>query len=263
MNPRCRDGPRRPRRRAPPWPRETARARDRSGQDRGARRCVFSTERQAQLLQAAAGAPQKKRNAARLDLARFYLGRELFPEAKAVLDVAVAEDRPGTEDSSGLMLRAVAKVMMDRSAEALTDLSDPTLGHLRDAALWRALAYARQGKWVEARENFKSAEAAITTLPIELQRAVLKEQLRAAIEVRDFAEAAQALAELETIGVPYELQPGVAVLSGQLAEGLGRISDALTAYRSAAASHDRPAAAQGRLREILLRYSLKNLARAD
>ena len=56
------------------------------------RRAPFN-ERQAPVLQAAAGAPEGKRNAARLELARFYLGRELFPEAKAVLDVAVAEDR--------------------------------------------------------------------------------------------------------------------------------------------------------------------------
>ena len=43
---------------------------------------------------AAGGAGGPSATAARLDLARFYLGRELFPEAKAVLDVAVAEDRP-------------------------------------------------------------------------------------------------------------------------------------------------------------------------
>src|SRR5262249_6650426 len=55
----------------------------------------------------------------------------------------------------------------------------------------------------------------------------------------------------------------VAVLSGRLAEGLGRVSDALAAYRSAADSRDRPAAAQGRLRDIMLRYSLKNLGRTD
>ena len=56
------------------------------------------------------------------------------------------------------------------------------------------------------------------------------------------------------IGVPRELEPTMAVLTGRLAEGLGRIEDALRAYRAAADSWDRPAAAQGRLREILLQY---------
>jgi hypothetical protein len=229
----------------------------------GADRRAQFTERQTQLLQAAAGAPEGKRTAARLDLARFYLGRELFPEAKAVLEVAVAEDRAGAEDPSGLVLRAVAKVMMDRGADALADLSAPALGNHKDAALWRALAYARQGKWSEAREGFRAAEATIPALPIELQRAVVTEQLRAAVEVRDFAEAAQALNELQTIGIPHELQPATAVLSGRLAEGLGRIGDALASYRAAAESEDRQSAAQGRLREILLQYALKRIDRAQ
>src|SRR5499426_439105 len=229
----------------------------------GADRRAQFTERQRQLMQAAAGAPEAKRQAARLDLARFYLGRELFPEAKAVLDVSTTEDRPTAEQPSGLMLRAVAKIMMDRSGEALKDLTNPIISNLKDATLWRAFALARQGRWSEAREGFKNSEQTITTLPIELQRAALKEQLRAAIEVRDFGDAAQALNELETLGIPREQQPAVAVLSGRLAENLGRISDALASYRSAAASPDLPSAAQGRLREILLRYSLKSLSRND
>jgi len=229
----------------------------------GADRRAQFTERQRQLVQAAAGAPEGKRTAARLDLARFYLGRELFPEAKAVLDVSTTEDRPTAEQPSGLMLRAVAKIMMDRSAEALKDLANPIVSNLKDATLWRAFALARQGKWTEAREGFKTSEQTITTLPIELQRAALKEQLRAAIEVRDFGDAAQALSELETLGIPRELQPAVAVLSGRLAENLGRISDALASYRSAAVSPDLPSAAQGRLRDILLRYTLKTLSRND
>ena len=226
------------------------------------RRAPFN-ERRTELLQAAAGVPEGQRKPARLELARFYLGRELFPEAKAVLDVAVAEDRASTEDPSGLMLRAVAKLMMDRNAEALADLSSPAIGNQKDAVLWRALALARQGRWVEAREGFKSAEASIPMLPIELQRIILIEQLRAAVEVRDYADAVQAINELDTIGVPRELTPTVAVLAGRLAEATGRISDALKAYGTAATSADGPAAAQGRMRDVALRYSLKRLERAQ
>jgi hypothetical protein len=217
--------------------------------------------RQAQLMQAAAGAPEGRRNAARLDLARFYLGRELLPEAKGVLETALAEERPTVENHAGLLLRAITKVMMGRAADALTDLTDPLLTGSKDAALWRALALTQQGKWVEARESFKTAETVVTALPIELQRIALREQLRAAIEVRDFDEAARTLNELGTIGIPDELQPSVSVLAGRLAEGLGRISDAYTSYRSTAESPDRPAAAQARLRDILLRFSLKNITR--
>src|SRR5438876_331208 len=51
--------------------------------------------------------------------------------------------------------------------------------------------------------------------------------------------------------------------AARIAEGLGRPLDALRAYQSSADSWDRPAAAQGRLREIVLRHALGHLRRAD
>jgi tetratricopeptide (TPR) repeat protein len=214
-------------------------------------------ERQSELMRIAASVPADRRTAARVDLARFYLGREFYPEAKSVLDVAVAGDRPNGDDISSLVMRAAANVMMARGTEALKDLSHPAVGNQADAALWRALAYMTQSKWSEARESFKLAEAAIVTLPVELQRIALREEARAAIEARDFAEASRFMHDLEAVEIPREMRPLVAVLSGRLAEGLGRLSDALAAYRSAAESPNRLAAAQGRLREIVLRHSMK------
>ena len=219
--------------------------------------------RQSQLIAAAAGAPENKRLAPRLDLARFYLARSMYAEAKGVLDVVMAEQRPDTEDVTARVLRAVAEIMMNRPDGALKDLSDPSVGDQHDAALWRALAYARQGKWGQAHESFKSVDSAIATLPIELQRFALKEELRSSIEVSDFAAAENELNDLQTIGIPDELQPQISVLVGRLDEGLGRPEDALAAYRSAADSPDRPAAAQGRLRETALRYSLGDLKRDE
>src|SRR5262249_3128598 len=128
---------------------------------------------------------------------------------------------------------------------------------------WRAMAYAGQGKWAMARDGFKRVEASIAALPVELQRAALKTEMRAAIEVGDFAGAARGLNDIETIGLPYELQPAISVLLRRLNEGMGRKQEALAAYRRAADSWDRPSAAQGRLREVALRYALGNLKREE
>jgi hypothetical protein len=226
------------------------------------RQSTFS-ERQSQLITAAAGAPAGKRLPQRLDLARFYIARDMYPEAKGVLDVVLAGDRPGVEDVSANVLRAVAEVMMNRPDDALKDLANPAIGDQHDAPLWRALAYAGQGKWAQTRDSFKSVEAAIATLPIELQRVALKDEMRAAIEVGDFGGAGDELNDIETIGFPRELQPALSVLVGRLSEGLGHSEEALSAYRTAADSWDRPAAAQGRLREAALRYTLGDLKRED
>ncbi len=220
-------------------------------------------ERQSNLLAAAAEAPQNKRLAPRLDLARFYIARGMYPEAKGVLDVALADGRNSAESISALVLRAVAEVMMDRPDDALKDLAEPGVGDQHDAPLWRALAYARQGRWAKAREAFKTMEAAVATLPVELQRVALKDEMRSAIEVRDFDGASTDLNDFETIGVPHAMEPTIAVLMGRLAEGMGRPEDALAAYRTAADSWDRPAAAQGLLRETVLSYQLGDLKRDD
>jgi tetratricopeptide (TPR) repeat protein len=226
------------------------------------RESIFS-ERQSQLITASASTPVGKRLPQRLDLARFYIARDMYPEAKGVLDVALAGDHAPVEDVSADVLRAVAEVMMNRPDDALKDLAKPAIGDQHDAPLWRALAYAGQGKWAQARDSFKSVEAAIATLPIELQRVALKDEMRAAIEVGDFGGAGDELNDIETIGFPRELQPAISVLVGRLSEGLGRSEEALSAYRTAADSWDRPAAAQGRLREAALRYTLGDLKRDD
>ena len=217
--------------------------------------------RQAELIRLAAAAPMSKRRHARLNLARFYLAKDMAPEAKAVLDVALSEQH--SEDVTGSVLTAVADVMLDRPEEALKILAKPQVGNQQDAPVWRAIALARQGKWADAQKIFKTISAAIAALPIELQRMAMKEALRAAIEVRDFNSATKVANEIETVGVTPMLEPTVNVLVGRLYEGLGRNEDALSSYRAAATSSNRRAAAQGRLREIALTFATGGMSRKD
>jgi tetratricopeptide (TPR) repeat protein len=218
-------------------------------------------ERSLQLIRAAAEAPQEKRSAARGDLARFYLSRDMAVEAKGVLDVSLADSPPTAEDAAPLVLRAVASLMVGRLDGALRDLSHPFVGNQHDAPLWRAMVYARQGKWSEAREGFRTV--GIGTLPLEMQRMMLKDMVRASIEVGDISGAVSQMHEFEAVGVPHELEPAIAVLNGRIAEALGRMNDALRSYGAAADSWDRPSAAQGRLRALVLQRSLGKLQRSE
>jgi tetratricopeptide (TPR) repeat protein len=218
--------------------------------------------RQSELIRLAADAPLPRRRLARFNLARFYLARDMAAEAKAVLDVALADEQ-GSEDVTGSVLRAVANVMLGRPEDALKELANPQVGNQEDGAVWRAIALARQGRWPEAYEAFKKSDIAIAVLPIELQRMAMRERMRSSIEVRDFASASRIVNEFDTMGVPTDLEPSIAVLTGRLYEGLGRKEDALTNYRAAAASNDRAAAAQGRLREIAVLLGTGAMPRSD
>jgi tetratricopeptide (TPR) repeat protein len=214
------------------------------------------------LMSAIAKAPETRRNAARMDLARFYFARDMYPEAKAVLDYALMEERPSPEDTAGLVMRGVAQIMMDRPEDGLRDLNSPMVGTQNDAPLWRALANAKQGKWREAREGLRAADSAIAALPVELQRNIITEEIHASVEVRDFAKAESQLDELESLGPTDDLE-GLSVLQGRISEGLGQTAEALDYYRAAASSKNRIMAAQGRMREIALRYRLGDMPRAD
>ena len=89
------------------------------------------------------------------------MARDLTAEAKGVLDTTASGEQA---DGSAALLRAIANVMLGRGPDAMKDLSDASLGNRSDAALWRALALAQQGKWAEAREGFRSLETATATL---------------------------------------------------------------------------------------------------
>lgn len=220
-------------------------------------------DRQTALLRAAAEAPEDKRNAARAELAKFYLARDMAADAKGVLDVALASEREPNEASTMLVLRGICEVMLGREDQTLKDLADPAVGNRYDAQLWRGIALSRLGRFAEAREGLRTVEAASAGLPIELQRLALLEATRSAVEVRDFADAARHLNDFDGLGISPELKATLWVLSGRIAEGLGRMNDALAAYHLAAESADEPAAAQGRLRLVMLRTTLKQAGRDE
>ncbi|WP_159008704.1 tetratricopeptide repeat protein [Bradyrhizobium sp. S69] len=214
-------------------------------------------------LEAAAALEADQRLPARMDLARFYMARGFYPEAKAVLDLALADAKPGAEDPAALIVHSVASSLMGRPGRALKDLATPVIGNNYDSQLWKALAFGRQGKWAEAREKFKNVEFAINSLPIDLQRIVISDAMRASLEVKDYSGADKRSSDLEVVGVPPELKPAVSVMRGRLAEALGHDKDALTQYAIAIGSSDRQAATEAKLCEIVLRQKRNEISQAD
>ncbi|SDR86290.1 tetratricopeptide repeat protein [Bradyrhizobium canariense] len=215
------------------------------------------------LIQALAATEPDQRTPARIDLARFYLARGLYPEAKGVLDLALADAKPGSEDPVALVLHSAASILMGRPALGVKDLANPAIGTKYDSQLWKAMAYARQGKWVEAREKFKNVEFAITALPIDLQRVVISDVMRASLEVKDYSGADKRSSDLEVVGLTPEIRPAISVMRGRLAEALGHEKDALSDYRIAIESSDRAAAAEGKIDEITLLQKRNEISQAD
>lgn len=220
-------------------------------------------ERLDAVMNAAVDADAGTRIAARIDLARFYMARGLYHEAKGAADLALAEAKPGQENPVALIVHALANTLIGRPGQTLKDITSPVLGPGYDSELWKALAYARQAKWVEAREKFKNAEHAISSLPVDLQRIAIAQALRASLEVKDYAGAAARGSELDLVGIPPQMKPASLLLSGWLDEAMGREQEALSKYQQAIASSDRQAAAEAKLREIALRQKRREIGLED
>jgi tetratricopeptide (TPR) repeat protein len=220
-------------------------------------------EKEGALIAAAAALEPDQRTPARIDLARLYMSRGMYLEAKGILDLSLADSKPGLEDPVALIVHSVASSLIGRPEQALKDLASPAIGSNFDSQLWKALAYARQGKWADAREKFKNIEFAVTSLPVELQRIVVADAMRASLEAKDYSGADKYNSDLEVVGLPAEMKPAIAVLRGRLAEALGHDNDALDQYRMAVGSPDRAAAAEAKLLEIELRQKRDEINQAD
>ena len=215
------------------------------------------------LITAASTASAEQLPQARLDLAEFYMARGMYQEAHGVANLILSESKRGSETPSVVMVHAVASILVGHPAQGLKDLANPAIGNGYDSQLWKGLAFAREGRWAEAREKFKNSEFAVATLPPDLQRIVTIDSMKASLEVKDYACAARRKSDLDVVGVPDAIKPAVAVLRGRLAEALGQEKDALDAYRFAANSADRQAAAEGRLLETLLKQKRGEIGRDD
>lgn len=218
--------------------------------------------RQGSLITAIAAVEPAQRSLPRLDLAQFYMSRAMYHEAKSVTDLMLA-DPLNKEESGALIMHAIANILIGRPAQGLKDLANPVIGNSHDSQLWKALAYARQGKWADAREKFKNVEFAIASLPIDIQRIVTMEAMRASLEVKDYAGASKRRSEIEVVGISPEAAPGFAVLRGRLAEALGHDRDALDDYKFAVASNDRQAAAEAKQLEVALRQKRDEISKED
>jgi len=219
--------------------------------------------REGALIKAMGAATPDQRPQGRLDLARFYMARGLYPEAKGVADLVLSDVKPGFEESAALMLRAVANILIGRPEQGLKDLANPVIGTNYDSQLWRALAAARLGKWAEAREKFKNVEFAIASLPVELQRIVLTDAMQASLEVKDYSGAARRRSDLDVVVVTPEMRPSHAILRGRLAEALGHDRDAQADYRLAMRSANREAAAEAKLLDLVLRQKREEITQRD
>ena len=219
--------------------------------------------REAEIMDAIVQAEAGQRPDMRMTLATFYLAHGLATEAKGALDVIVREDSKSPMSARFYLLRGLSELMIGRPANALENLSHAELAESHDAALLRSIVHTELSSWSDARENFRMGSAALKLLPVDLQRRILLGALRAAVEVRDFAEATRLMNELDNAEIPEPLRAQFAVLAGRVAQGLGRTDRAESLYQAAINADDGPSAAEARYKQVELKLQRGETNRAN
>ncbi len=141
------------------------------------------------LLRTVIEVPIEKRNAARLDLARFYFARGRGQEALGVLSVVQRDDDKIINKPEFRALVGAASMLSGRLDQAMEYLADPRLDGFQEAALWRGATYAERGDWTKAAEQFSSADSLLRRYPNPLKSRLGLLRAEASIATGDIRSA--------------------------------------------------------------------------
>lgn len=209
-------------------------------------------ERVEDLIRMAADAPRSERSMARMRLAQFQLANGLDAESLGPIGAILREDPNMRNDRQVHLLRAIAQTMLQRSKDADAILAQPFLKDDAEAALWRAVNDARQGRFPRALAGLKRGAEIIEAYPDALQGVIRREFARAAIALRDLGVAERELTVLGSLAPKHAVRDEVEFLRTQLDEASGRPEAAMAGYKALFNSDHRGIAARAQLKAVQL-----------
>lgn len=215
------------------------------------------------LVARAASEEGSNRNAARLDLARFYIAYNLGAEALAMLNL-VAQQDPSTErELSFRIIHGVASVLAGRNSDAERDLSDPILDENADVAIWRGFASANRGDWTAARRHLERAQSVAANYPRELQGRIQLVLAKATIKLHDLVNTDALLDEASHLVDDPKNRAEIALLRGRFSESVGRFDTAINFYKQVDPDLYPELGTEAVLRSTSLLERLKMITRND
>jgi hypothetical protein len=162
-------------------------------------------------------------------------------------------------DRNVLLLSAVAQLQANRLEDASRTLLADSVKDDPEFVLWRAYADARQLHWPQALTGFRRSASVLNAYPEDLQAEIGLRYAEAAIEGRDFGLAERVLESLEVLDRENVDRDRLALLQTRVADGQGRVEEAMQGYDKLVQRSSRPVEAEARLRSIALGLKDKSL----
>jgi tetratricopeptide (TPR) repeat protein len=200
-----------------------------------------------------------ERDAARLNLADYYLANGFAYEAIGVLRVLNSDLKSKDLTRKVRMSMAIADTLADRPKEALAILNSASLADDVDALVWRSIARTDNYDFAGARVDAIEAQSVIASYPEWVRNRFHFAAVRAAVEAGDVQMADRLLSGMNFASLDLEQSSLYHLLSGRIDEAAGRSDEAIDTYGQVIAADIRPTRAEAIYRTLGLLDAAGNL----
>lgn len=197
------------------------------------------TEARQRLQQTIVDVPERERNRARLELARFYFAHGYGEEALSMLSDLIRQLPDLAVHADFMALYGASKILSYRAEEGIKDLNNEAFANQPEIKLWLGVGYAEMRDWASAEEKFSVNESILTGYPEPFYSRFSVLAIESALAVGRDREAADWLDRLETDTHTQDVQPAIEYLHGVLHAHSGRIRAAEQNWKDVMQSNDR------------------------
>jgi hypothetical protein len=196
------------------------------------------------LIRRVIQARASQRNAARINLAKFYLSHGGAADALGIVSV-VLRQKPNREQQLALRsIQAAGNYFLRHYGEADKLLDDPNLKAEQGAIPWLAALSAAKGDWRDAQEKFLLAGKVTELYPVWMQRHFLLLAAEAALVSGKADTAKVYLKSLNNLAPLPDQLADIKYLRGFLLKQTGKLDEAKRLWSTLVKSENRPARAK-------------------
>ncbi|MEE8214730.1 MAG: tetratricopeptide repeat protein, partial [Alphaproteobacteria bacterium] len=216
-------------------------------------------DRKYELLAAISQAKGNQREAARLDLIRFFFANGFNAEALAILKEAARTRAEIEQDPEFRMLRGGTHYMLGRLPEAYNDFNLEALNVNDEAVFWRAIVRAAAGDMTDAASDLTRTGQIVRPYPKALKTPLGTMVIRTALEIGDIKQARHFLEilRLDKLTPPEKSQFDFE--EGRLMELAGDFDAAVSIWEKVINGYHRPSRAKATVARMELLLKLNRM----
>ena len=215
--------------------------------------------RKYKLLAAISQAKGNQRQAARLDLVRFFFANGFYAEALAILKEVTRARAEIEQDPEFRMLRGGTHYMLGRLPEAYSDFNLEALNVNDEAVFWRAIVRAAAGDMTNAAPDLARTGKIVEPYPKALKTPLGMMVIRSALEIGDLKQARHFLEILRLDKLTPAEKNQFYFEEGRLMELAGDFDDAVSNWEKVIKGYHRPSRAKATVARMELLLKLNRM----